>query len=454
MSNYDLVVIGAGSGGVRAARMAAKAGVKVAIVEEKYLGGTCVNVGCVPKKLMVYASHFSEGFEDSQGYGWNIEGTPKHSWQTLIDNKNKEISRLNGIYENLLESAGVDIFWGRGRLKASQQVQVGEQVLNADKVLLTVGCTPNHLTFPGSEFCISSDDIFFLPELKQRVAIIGAGYIAVEFAGIFNGLGLDTHIVYRGKRLLKQFDHGIGDSFAEQIAEKGVKVHYHSNITAIEKQADGSLLCQLDNGESLSVDHVLDATGRKALSNDLGLENTQVKTRDNQSIVVDENFKTDDAHVFALGDVIGTPELTPVALAQAMVFVNQQFGDATGTMDYDNIPTAIFSQPSIATVGLSEQEALAKGYSLDIYQSNFRHMQFSLTQNPERTMMKMVVEQGTGKVLGMHMMGPEAAEIIQGFAVAVKAGLTKQHIDATIGIHPSAAEEFVTLRDKSYSVAP
>ncbi len=449
--DFDLFVIGAGSGGVRAARMAASKGAKVAIAEEKHLGGTCVNVGCVPKKLLVYASHFSEDFEDAAGFGWQV-GTSSHSWPTLIEHKNKEIKRLNGIYGHLLENAGVKLFNGRARLSGPHSVEVSGKTITAGKILITVGGTPSIPPFDGVEHVISSDDVFYLEERPKRIAIVGGGYIAVEFAGIFNGLGSETHIIYRGDKLLKHFDHGVCRFASAEMEKKGINIHYNTQISCITKHSDG-LLCTFNNGEELVVDQVMYATGRRVLSDDLGLESTKIRTQDNAVIIANDRFQTDEPSVFALGDVIGTPELTPVAIEQAMVFVDQQYGDNQKQISYEAIPSAIFCQPNIATVGLSEEEVIKQGITADVYTSEFKHLKHTLSGSSERVMMKMIVRQDNQQVLGMHMVGPDAGEIIQGFAIVVKLGLTKQQVDDTIGIHPTAAEEFVTLREISYSIA-
>ena len=445
--DYDLFVIGAGSGGVRAARMAAGKGAKVAVAEEKDLGGTCVNVGCVPKKLMVYASHFSEDFEDAAGYGWQV-GESKHDWATLIARKNAEISRLNGIYHNLLSNAGVEIIMGRARFVNSHTVSVNGQTYSARKILIAVGGTPYVPDFPGSDLVINSDQVFYLQEQPRHVIVVGGGYIAVEFAGIFNGLGAKTTLMYRSAQLLKQFDKDVADFAVAQMQQKGVDLQLNSDITSIIKRDDGQLECQLIDGRVVLTDLVMYATGRTALTQDLGLEHTKVKVSESAKIKADHyTFETSDQAIFALGDVIGTPELTPVALAQAMVFVDQQFDKGVRKMSYDAIATAVFCQPNIATVGLSEQQALAAGTGIDIYISEFKHLKHTLSGSSERVLMKMVVDKDSDQVLGVHMVGPDAGEIIQGFAVAVKAKLTKAVLDQTIGIHPTAAEEFVTLRE-------
>ena len=454
--DYDLFVIGAGSGGVRAARMTAAKGFSVGIAEEKYLGGTCVNVGCVPKKLMVYASHFAEDFEEAQGFGWQV-GAAKHDWATLIARKDAEITRLNGIYQRLLEGAGVDIINGRARFIDSHTLRINEKTITAKKILIAVGGTPYTPEFEGCEHVITSNEAFYLKQAPKKVIVVGGGYIAVEFAGIFNGLGCETTLLYRGTQLLKHFDHAIADFASSEISKKGVNIVYEKQIVAIKKQADGQLLCTFDDTTTQLVNEVMVATGRIALSQDLGLDNTQVQLGETGMIAADKyNFSTDDNAIFALGDVIGTPELTPVALAQAMVFVDQQFTelstDKQRKMSYEAIATAVFCQPNIATVGATESELTQKNVAIDVYQSEFKHLKHTLSGSDERVLMRLIVHQASQKILGMHVVGPDAGEIIQGFAVAVKAGLTKQQLDETIGIHPTAAEEFVTLREISYSV--
>ncbi|NRB40490.1 MAG: glutathione-disulfide reductase [Pseudomonadales bacterium] len=451
--DYDLFVIGAGSGGVRTARMASAKGLRVAVAEEKYLGGTCVNVGCVPKKLMVYASHFSDDFEDAAGFGWKV-GAAEHDWSTLIARKDAEISRLNGIYKNMLESAGVTIITGRARFVNSHTVSINGENISAEKILIAVGGTPYLPEFPGSEHVISSDQVFYLSEKPNSILVVGGGYIAVEFAGIFNGLGAKTQLLYRGEQLLRVFDKTIADFAIAEIAKKGVDIRYQTQIIEIIKQDDGRLQCKLNNGDTVLADQVMVATGRSALTQDLGLENTRVSLTQAGHIQADKyNFSTGDDAIFALGDVIGTPELTPVALAQAMVFLDQQYGSGKRQMSYDAIATAVFCQPNIGTVGLSEEQAAKLGGAIDVYQSEFRHLKHTLSGSDERVLMKLIVDQASQVVLGVHMVGPDAGEIIQGFAVAVKAKLTKALMDETIGIHPTAAEEFVTLREIKHTVA-
>ncbi len=456
--DYDLLVIGAGSGGVRAARMAAANGYKVAVVEEKALGGTCVNVGCVPKKLLVYASHFSDEFESATGFGWSA-ADHDFDWSTLIERKNAEITRLNGIYGRMLDAAGVDIMKGRAVFIDSHSVRVGEKNFSAEKILIAVGGTPFIPDFPGAEYVISSDQAFYLEKLPNTVAVVGGGYIAVEFAGIFNGLGTDTHLVYRGEQLLKAFDQDVAHFASDEIAKKGINIHLQCQIDRIEKIDNGQLLCHYHDGQTLQVDEVMYATGRRALSDNLGLENTAVTCQANGTINADHyDFSTADDAIFALGDVIGTPELTPVALAQAMVFLDRYFPNkqcdqkkVPRTMSYEAIPTAVFCQPNMASVGKTEAQLKQQGLHLDVYISEFKHLKNTLSGSDERVYMKLIVDQASQVLLAMHMVGPDAGEIIQGFAVAVNAGLTKTQLDNTIGIHPTAAEEFVTLREIKYS---
>jgi len=446
--NYDfeLLVIGAGSGGVRASRMAAARGVKVAVVENRYLGGTCVNVGCVPKKIFVYASEYAEKFEEARGFGVNGQ-LENFDWPTLRDNKTNEIKRLNSIYNNLLENSGVEILHGTASILDPHRVKVGEQEFSAEKILVATGGWPFKPDIPGAELAITSNEAFYLDEFPKRVVVVGGGYIAVEFAGIFNGLGAEAHLLYRGEQILRGFDEGVRNFAASQIAHKGVRIHTQTDIRRIEQLADGSLRCQLNNGDALDADCVMYATGRKPLTEGLNLEQQGVELRNDGSIVVDHFFRTAVPSIYALGDVIGTPALTPVALAQAMKLVAHWYDGNNEPLSYDSIPTAVFCQPNIATVGLSEEEARERfGDDLRIYESDFRPMRHTMSGLPERTFMKLVVRASTDQVIGAHMVGAEAGEIIQGIAIAIKAGATKAMFDSTIGIHPTAAEEFVTMR--------
>ena len=444
--DYDLFVIGAGSGGVRAARMAANRGNKVAVAEERYLGGTCVNVGCVPKKLFVYASQFPELLQTSKGFGWNQTEQPVFDWPTLRDNKTAEIERLNGIYNNLINNSGADLFDGRAMVVGPQQVEVNGKTYSVRTILVATGGWPFIPEFPGSEHAVSSNEMFFLDELPKKAVVVGGGYIAVEFAGILNGLGVDTHLVYRGTNLLKSFDREMSDKITQGMAEKGVNIHLSQQVTHIAAKADGYSVT-FDDQTSMDSDLVLYATGRQANTAGLGLENTAVECRSNGSIVVDEHFCTAEPSVYALGDVIDRVQLTPVAIQEAMVLVDALYGDGLATIDYDNIPTAVFCQPELGTVGLSEEDAQTKYADISVYTSDFKPMMQTLGGGNDRITMKLIVDNQTDRVIGCHMVGDHAAEIVQGMGIALKAGATKAHFDATVGIHPSAAEEFVTMRE-------
>jgi glutathione reductase (NADPH) len=444
--DYQLLVIGAGSGGVRASRMAAAKGVKVAVVESRALGGTCVNVGCVPKKLFVYASEYAEKFHEARGFG--VEGQLQHfDWPTLRNNKTNEINRLNGIYNNLLENSGVDVLQGSARFIDAHTVQVGDNTVSADKILIATGGWPFKPDVEGVEHAITSNEAFYLEQFPQRVIVVGGGYIAVEFAGIFNGLGADTTLLYRGDQILRGFDEGIRHFAAEQIAAKGVKINTHSDIQRIEKLTSGELSVTLKSGDTLVVDAVMYATGRRPMTDGLNLGQVGVTTRENGTIITDDHFRTSAENIYAIGDVIGTPALTPVALAQGMKLVAQLYSNDTSALDYHNIPTAVFCQPNIATVGLSEEQAREQyGDDITVFESSFRPMKHTISGLPERSLMKLIVQSSSDKVIGAHMVGADAGEIVQGLAVAIKAGATKADFDNTIGIHPTAAEEFVTMR--------
>jgi len=448
--DYDLFVIGAGSGGVRAARMAAGFGARVAVAEDRYMGGTCVNVGCVPKKLYVYASQFSDAYRDATGFGWS-EAAPTFNWNVLRDNKVEEITRLNGIYVNLLENSGAEIFNARAKITGPNTVLVGDREFSAERILIATGGWPFIPNFPGSEHAISSNEVFDLAEFPKRVLVVGGGYIAVEFAGIFQGLGADTTLLYRGELFLRNFDQEVREFVATEIARKGVNLAFNSNIENIEKQADGSLLATLTDGTQTEADMILYATGRKPNLLDLGLENIDVKLSAKGTIEVDENFQTSQANIYAVGDVIGGAELTPVALAEGMALARHLYSpehkNAPCNMDYESIPTAVFCQPNIGTVGLSEEQAREKYGEVSVFSSSFRALKNTISGSEERTMMKMIVDKASDRVIGVHMVGPDAGEIIQGIAIAIKAGATKAVFDGTIGIHPTAAEEFVTMRE-------
>ena len=445
--DYDLFVIGAGSGGVRAARMAAGKGKKVAIAEERYLGGTCVNVGCVPKKLFVYASQFPELLHTSKGFGWNVSQLPTLDWATLRDNKTAEIERLNGIYSSLIDNSGAHLFVGRATIAEPHLVEVNGETFRVRTILVATGGWPYIPVFPGSEHAISSNEMFFLDELPKNAVVVGGGYIAVEFAGILNGLGVDTHLIYRGPNLLKSFDREMSEKVKEGMIAKGIKLHLNTEVNGIAKTDHGlrvALTAQLDIDAGI----VLYATGREANTANLGLETTAVVMGKNGSIVVDGNFRTADPSVYALGDVIDRVQLTPVAIQEAMVVVDHLYGNGAAAIDYTGIPTAVFCQPELGAVGLGEEEARAQYSDISVYTSDFKPMMQTLGGGSDRITMKLVVDNASDRVIGCHMVGDHAAEIIQGMGIALKAGATKAHFDATIGIHPSAAEEFVTMREK------
>ncbi|MFP6862635.1 glutathione-disulfide reductase [Pseudomonas sp.] len=444
--DFDLFVIGAGSGGVRAARFAAGYGARVAVAESRYLGGTCVNVGCVPKKLLVYGAHFADDFEQAQGFGWSL-GEAKFDWPTLISNKNREIDRLNGIYRNLLVGSGVTLLEGHARIVDEHSVELSGKRYSAKHILIATGGWPQIPEIPGHEHAIGSNEVFFLERLPKRVLVVGGGYIAVEFASIFNGLGANTSLLYRGELFLRGFDGAVRRHLQEELSKSGVDLQFNSDIARIDKQTDGSLLATLKDGRVFETDCVFYATGRRPMLDNLGLENTHVQLDERGFIKVDEQYQTTTPSILAIGDVIGRVQLTPVALAEGMAVARRLFKpEEYRKVDYRMIPTAVFSLPNIGTVGLSEEEAKEEGYSVQVFESRFRPMKLTMTESQERTLMKLVVDAATDRVLGCHMVGPDAGEIVQGLAVALKAGATKQLFDETIGVHPTAAEEFVTMR--------
>ncbi|WP_375176845.1 glutathione-disulfide reductase [Marinobacter mobilis] len=446
-TQYDLIVIGAGSGGVRLARMSAQKGAKVAVVESRYLGGTCVNVGCVPKKLFVYGAHVSEELDDASGYGWQVpKDQIRFEWPTLVANKNAEIERLNGVYQRLLINSGVTIIEGSAALVDANTVEVAGQRYEAAQITVATGSWPVVPDLPGAEFILTSNEMFYLPQLPRHAVVWGGGYIAVEFAGILAGLGVDTTLIYRGDLFLRGFDHDVRHFMVDEMKKKGVRLKFGSTIESVESEG-GHYLVHLSDGSTLTTGLVMAATGRRALTDGLGLEALGVELEPSGHIRVDEHFRTAVPSISALGDVIGTPQLTPIALAQAMVLSRRLFGDGEGEMDYNNIPTAVFCQPNIGTVGLTEAEARDKGYEVTIYRSEFKPMKYVLTGRDERCLMKLVVDSESDRVLGAHMVGPDAGEITQGLAVAIKSGATKAQFDSTIGIHPTSAEEFVTMRE-------
>lgn len=424
--------------------MAAEFGAKVGIAEEKYLGGTCVNVGCVPKKLLVFGSHFAEDFADAAAYGWNVQETI-FDWSLLRDNKNKEITRLNGIYERLLQNSNVEIFSSHAEFLDHHSLTMNGTCVSAQKILIASGSTPFVPPITGSEHVVTSNEMFYLDRLPERMTVVGGGYIAVEFAGIMNGLGVETTLVYRGSTFLRGFDEDIRRIVVRELEEKGIKLQFNTKITEIEKHGD-ELSLSTDSGTTLKTELVLYATGRKPHVQNLGLDNTQIQTSASGAIEVNDAYQTTVPSIFALGDVINRAQLTPVAIAEGMAFAQRQFNHQSGNVDYSAIPTCVFCQPNIGTVGPTEEDARRLFSQIEVFESSFKPMKHTMTGRNETTFMKLIVDSSTDKLISAHMVGPEAGEIIQGFAVAITAGATKADIDRTIAIHPTTAEEFVTMR--------
>ncbi|MBL4666726.1 MAG: glutathione-disulfide reductase [Sneathiella sp.] len=444
--DYDLFVIGAGSGGVRASRISSSMGAKVAIAEEFRVGGTCVIRGCVPKKLFVYASHYAEDFEDAKNYGWTV-GKPTHDWKTLIRNKDTEIDRLNDIYHSILASNNVELFLNRAQIIDKHTVKVGDKTITAEYILIATGGTPIMPDVPGIEHAISSNEAFYLEDMPKRVVIVGGGYIAVEFAGIFNGLGADVIQLYRGEKILRGFDHHVQQMVAQEITKKGVDLRVQSNPAKIEKTSSG-LLITIEDGSTLEADAIMYATGRSANTEGLGLEAIGVEMKANGAVAVDPYSKTTVDNIYAVGDVTDRVALTPVAIHEGMAFAETVFGKKPRAFNHSNVPSAVFSQPPVGSVGLTEAEARAEYGEVDIYKSEFRPMKQTLTLGSERAMVKLIVEPTSDRVLGVHIVGADAGEIIQGIGIAVVCGATKEQFDATVGVHPTLAEEIVTMREK------
>jgi len=444
--DYDLITIGAGSGGVRASRMSAQLGKKVAIAEEGRVGGTCVLRGCVPKKLLVYASHFSDDFEAAEGFGWTVPETG-FDWPKLIERKNAELDRLNGIYQRLLRDSGVETIEGFGKVIDPHTVEIGGRRYTAETILLATGSWPFTPDIPGIEHVISSNEALDLPELPKRMVIVGGGYIAVEFAGIFNGLGVEVTEIIRADAILRGFDEDVRVALTEEMTNAGITIRSECTVRSIEKTGNGYSV-RLDHDQVIETDLVMYATGRKPKIDGLGLENVGVEIGPKGQVVVNEFSQTSVPSIYAIGDITDRMNLTPVALAEGMAFVDTVFKDNPRSVDYENIPTAVFSQPPIGTVGLTEDEARSKYGQVDVYVSRFRPMKLTLTDKQERTFMKLIVDAKSDRVVGCHMVGTDAGEIAQGLGVALKCGATKAQFDATIGIHPTAAEEFVTMREK------
>ena len=457
--DHDLFVIGGGSGGVRAARFASQRGARVAMAESGHMGGTCVNVGCIPKKLYSYGAHYAEAFAESAGFGWRLPGAPTLDWATLKANRAKEITRLNGIYEGLMTGAKVLRLQGHARLVDAHTVEVllaggGTERHTARHILIATGGAPFVPELPGREWAVTSDDMFDLPQFPQRLVVVGGGYIACEMASIFHGLGAHVTLLYRGTQILRGFDDEVRDFAASEMRKAGVDVRVQADVARIEA-VDAGRRVHLQDGSALDADVVLYATGRRANTAGLGLDTLGVRQSKTGAIAVDERFATNVPGVYAIGDVVGRLELTPVALAEGMALVDHLFGPPPGQaarrMDYANIPTAVFTHPPIGTVGLSEQQAREQCGAIKVFRSDFKPLKHTLSGRSERTLVKLIVDATTDRVLGLHMVGADAGEIVQGFAVALQCGATKAQFDATIGIHPTSAEEFVTLREASRS---
>ncbi len=446
--DYDLFVIGAGSGGVRAARMAAGRGAKVGLAEEYRVGGTCVIRGCVPKKLFAYASRFGDEFEDAKGFGWSADNV-RFDWQTLLRNKDTEIDRLEGIYHRNVESAGVTLYESRATLADAHTVRIEKsgETFSAKHILIATGGWPFKPDIPGADLAITSNEAFHLDALPKRAIVVGGGYIAAEFAGIFNGLGVETQLHYRGPKILRGFDEDLRDGLTEEMSARGVTIVTNSDPREITKSGD-TLTMQTKDGQSHEADLIMFATGRVPNTSNLGLEAVGVTLGERSRIVVDAYSRTSVDHIFAIGDVTDRVALTPVAIHEAMVLVETLFNDNPTPVDHDMIATAVFSEPELGTVGMPEADARAAYKNIDIYKSRFRAMKHTLSGRNERMLMKLIVDADSDRVLGCHVMGPDAAEMVQMTAIAMRMGATKADFDATRALHPSAAEEFVTMREK------
>jgi glutathione reductase (NADPH) len=445
--DYDLFVIGAGSGGIRASRISHHLGAKVAIAENYRIGGTCVIRGCIPKKLLSYAAHYAEDLEDMRGYGWSIEGA-SFSWPALIANKNREIARLSAVYTDGFAKVGVTVIEGTAKLLDAHTVAIGERRVTAENILIATGGGPSKPAIPGIQHTITSNEAFELSALPKRVLIVGGGYVAVEFAGIFNGLGAEVTVSYRGEQILRRFDDDVRRHLHEEMGKKGVRILLKSTVSGIARRADGTLEASASGGK-IECDAVMYATGRNPNTARLGLAELGVKLDEEGGVVVDRFCRSSVANIFAVGDVTNRLALTPVAVREGAAVAMTLFGGAETPVDLDDVPSAVFSQPPVGTVGLSESKAVEKLGKVDIYKASFRPLRHTLSGRDERTLVKLVVDAATQRVVGAHIVGADAPEIISGIAIAVKAGLTKAQFDATVGIHPTAAEEFVTLREKT-----
>ncbi len=441
--DYDLFVVGAGSGGVRAARVASELGARVAIAEMDRMGGTCVNVGCIPKKLFVYGSHFSYDLRDAKGYGWSTDAS--FDWATLRENKDQEIARLNGIYEGLLEGAGVDLLRGRARLIDAHNVEIGGTQRSAERILIATGGRAIIPVIPGSEHALTSNAVFSLDELPKRMMVVGAGYIALELGSVMCALGVDVTVVHRGDEILRGFDRDLRCHLHDELEVKGMRILLETRVEELRKTTAG-FEARLSNGEILETELPVFAIGREPNTEALGLEDLGVELGSRGGIVVDENYTSSVPSIHAVGDVTDHIQLTPVALAEGMHFAHHFFGQGDHRVDYMSIPTAVFCQPELATVGLTEEQAWHRCQDVRVYKSVFTPLKLTMSERKEHTIVKLVVDASNDQVIGCHMAGHGAAEIIQGLAIAMKAGATKAHFDATIGIHPTSAEEFVSLR--------
>lgn len=453
MSNsfdFDLFVIGGGSGGVRAARLAAQAGAKTALAEKHRLGGTCVNLGCIPKKLMIYGSSFRDAFDDSKGYGWSFKEEPTLDWKKFMAAKNKELARLNAVYETNLKKSGVHIFEGLASFEKAHHIRIGEKVFSANHILIATGGTPFEQDIPGKEYLINSDDIFSLEALPKDLVILGSGYVAIEFAGIFAALGVKTTLCYRGKIILKSFDRETAGHLCDAMVKNGITLSPNTTFTKVEKTAEGRLKAFGKDGKTVEAALIFQALGRSACTKKLELENIGLTANASGFIDTDAQFRTQADQVFAIGDVTGGLTLTPRAIADAMLFVQQQFGkNKTLYREKTSQPTAIFSSPYMATVGPSEEELRDQGITPLIYKSHFRPLKATISGREDYRFIKILVHPETDQLLACHMLGEEAPDIIQALAVAIGAGLTKKHLDDTLAIHPTTAEEIVTFYEAS-----
>jgi glutathione reductase (NADPH) len=442
---YDLFVIGGGSGGVRASRIAAGLGAKVAVAEERYMGGTCVNVGCIPKKLLSYSAGFGHGFDDAKGYGWKCSGNAFH-WPDLIRNKDAEIARLNGIYRRLMDNAGVTVYDARASLADAHTVKIaGGESVTAERILIATGGWPKVPEIPGIELAITSNEVFHLPQMPKRILIVGGGYIAVEFAGIFEGLGAKVTLIHRGMAILTDFDHELGEHLIHEMMAHGIDVHLRTVVEKLEKTKDG-IRATFGDGKHVEVDCALFATGRRPMSRGIGLEEVGVQLDKDDAVIVDEDDRTDVSNIYAVGDVTNQLNLTPVATAKGQALAQRLYGEGTRRVSLENVATAIFSSPPIGTVGLSEETARERGIPITVFKEKFRPLKHRLSDRDQQTFMKLIVDARDDKVIGCHVIGDDGAEMMQGFAVAITAGATKAMFDETIGIHPTSAEEFLTMR--------